>query len=191
MFSLGESYVFTLSKLCFYLVNPMFLLDENVVFTVSIHDFSCQKPAFPTLDADSQRLTLKFPTLIPTLKLHWKLQCRKSVTFSVGNFTLTYWYSTSSVGNAGYLLFLLRGYIPSESEKVCSAIFFHFSFGCFKRWRGTGTRHAEIHDQCLSSAANTCLSRNHHLYPQWQQSSDSWRLSWRLHTFTRVLRWDL
>ena len=48
----------------------MFSLDENVVFAVSIHDSGFQNPAFPALDADSQALTLQFPALIPTLKLH-------------------------------------------------------------------------------------------------------------------------
>ena len=69
-FSRCKTYVVNVYVHRFYVVNPMFSLDENVVFTVSIHGFSFQNPAFPALDADSQRLTLQFPTLIPTLKLH-------------------------------------------------------------------------------------------------------------------------
>ena len=40
MFSLGESYVFTLSKLCFYLVNPMFLPRQSYVFTLLMHSIN-------------------------------------------------------------------------------------------------------------------------------------------------------
>ena len=42
--------------------------------------------------------------------LIFKPQCRKSVTFSVGNPCVTYWYTVLSVGNAGFqqLLFSRR-----------------------------------------------------------------------------------
>ena len=39
------------------------LLSPCLTLKITIRDFGCQNPAFPTLDADSQSITTRFPTL--------------------------------------------------------------------------------------------------------------------------------
>ena len=39
------------------------LLSPCLTLKITIRDFGCQNPAFPTLDADYQGITIRFPTL--------------------------------------------------------------------------------------------------------------------------------